>query len=319
MLTVRLGHRLKSQPGTLTRGGPVVGWQLAVMFNGIIAFCYAGIASLITVGLFRTQQLSSNSPAMATAAIFYSCAVHHGHHASLLLWAFSSQGSGQDSLAVRAVFDGWHTVAIDGVGAVVAVTYLALRRNDNALLNTPQMFDDRVRLAAERALRDLAFADVLTGIPNRAAFQVLADDLVDDDAPVAVLFLDLDGFKGINDRFGHDVGDRVLRDVAQAIAAVLGADEHVFRLGGDELIVVGVEQGGVTVDDFRNRVQGAVARPVATRDGALSVGASCGLAVGAARDLGALLREADQDMYRIKTERRSGQPDRRPPDAVVWT
>ena len=204
---------------------------------------------------------------------------------------------------VRAVFGEWHTVAVDLVGAAVALTYLGLRRNYKALLNTPQMFDDRVRLAAEQALRERAFTDVLTGIPNRAAYQALVDGLRDDECPALVLFLDLDGFKGINDHFGHDVGDRVLRDVAQAIAGALRDDEHVFRLGGDELIVLALSHDRVAAEDFTSRVAAAVARPVATRDGAITISASCGLAEGAAGDIDALLRAADQAMYRIKAGR----------------
>jgi diguanylate cyclase (GGDEF)-like protein len=203
----------------------------------------------------------------------------------------------------RELFGEWHSAAIDLVGAVVAITYLGLRRNYKALLNKPRMFDDRVRLASEHALREVAFRDSLTGIPNRAAYQGLADGYEGDDRPAVVLFLDLDGFKAVNDRFGHDVGDRVLRDVAQAVAGALREDEYVFRLGGDELIVIGISHDHGAVTSLKARVEAAVVQPVATRDGCLTIGASCGMAEGAASDIGVLLRTADQDMYRIKADR----------------
>lgn len=281
---------------------PGMGWQMAAGLNGVIALCYVVIASLIALGLVRTRQMSTNPLAVATAAIFYTCAIHHGHHAAHLVWAFAGETTA-DLAIVRAVFGEWHTVAIDGVGALVAITYLGLRRNYKALLNTPQMFDDRVRLAAEQALRDLAFTDSLTRIPNRAAYQALTDGLSEDQRPAVVLFLDLDGFKGVNDRFGHDVGDRVLRDVTQAIAGTMRENEYVFRLGGDEMIVVGLSLDQAEVAHLVTRVEVAVALPVDTRDGPLTIAASCGVAQGAARDIGALLRQADQDMYRIKAER----------------
>jgi diguanylate cyclase (GGDEF)-like protein len=164
----------------------------------------------------------------------------------------------------------------DAVGAAVAIIYLGLRDAAKGVLSTPQMFDDRVRMAAEEALRDLAFTDSLTGIPNRAAYQALADGFAGDRRPAAVMFLDLDGFKDINDRFGHDVGDRVLRDVAQAVAGALREQEYVFRLGGDEMIVVGIGRDPLTVGEFRARVEAAVACRVATREGPITVGASCG-------------------------------------------
>jgi diguanylate cyclase (GGDEF)-like protein len=296
-----------------------MGWELAAALNGLIALCYVAIAGLISLGLIRTRQLSSNPLAVATATIFYTCAVHHAHHGAHLLMTFGEGASPADLAAVRAVFGEWHTVAVDLVGAAVALTYLGLRRNYKALLNTPQMFDDRVRLAAEQALREVAFKDSLTGIPNRAAYQALADGYADDDRPAVVLFLDLDGFKGVNDRFGHDVGDRVLRDIAQAIAGALREDEYVFRLGGDEMIVIGISHDRAAVEAFKARVEAAVVRPVSTRDGSITIDASCGMATGAARDIGALLRTADQDMYRIKARRWARLPVPRVSEAAVPT
>lgn len=293
-----------------------MGWELAVALNGVIALCYVVIAGLITFGLITTRQVSTNPLALATATIFYTCALHHGHHAAHLL-AASSGRSSADLAAVRGVFGEWHTVAIDGVGAVVAIVYLGLRRNYKALLSTPQMFEDRVRSAAEQALRELAFVDTLTGIPNRAAYQALADGLSDDDRPAVVLFLDLDGFKAINDVHGHEVGDRVLREVAQGLAAALVEGEHVFRLGGDELVVLSLAHDHA-VADLRSRVEAAVARPLRTRNGTLRPAASAGSAEGAARDIGELLRLADQRMYQVKAQRTAARvPDPWPPAGEV--
>lgn len=295
-----------------------MGWQAAVVLNGLIAACYVAISLLIAQGLLRTRQVTSNPLAVATAAIFLSCAAHHFHHASHLFVAYGGQGATNELLAVRAVFGEWHTVAIDGVGAIVAVTYLGLRRSYKTLLNTPQMFDDSVRRAAEARLRELAFSDLLTGIPNRAAYQVLADELTRDKRSVAVLFLDLDGFKRVNDRFGHDVGDRVLHDVAQALVRAVGQDEQVFRLGGDELIILGIGHDDVQAAELLERVTQAVRQPVRTRDGDLIVSASIGVATGPASRVDELLRIADSDMYRIKATRQDpyGLPAPRTQPAV---
>jgi len=202
-----------------------MGWILAVSVNGVIAVCYILIAGLIGQGLIRTRQVRSNPLAMATAAIFISCAVHHAHHALHLVSAFGPAGH-HDLVSVREMFGEWHSVAIDVVGAVVAVVYLGMRRSYKTLLNTPAMFDDAVRVAAEQHWRERALTDPLTEIPNRAAYQHLADELaVDPDVgDVAVLFLDLDGFKPVNDLYGHDAGDRLLHEMAQRLTADLGAD-----------------------------------------------------------------------------------------------
>lgn len=295
-----------------------MGWQAAVVLNGIIAGCYVVISFLIARGLLRTRQLKSNPLAVATAAIFLTCAVHHFHHAAHLVVAFGEHEGPNQLLAIRAVFGEWHTVAIDGVGALIAMTYLGLRHNYKALLNTPQMFDDSVRRAAEQRLRELAFTDLLTGIPNRAAYQLRADELIGDDRSVAVLFIDLDGFKGVNDQFGHDVGDRVLHEVAQVLVGALGENEHVFRLGGDEMIILGVGHDGSAAADLFGRVTAAIRQPVRTRSGDLLIEGSIGVATGRASRVDELLRVADSDMYRIKAARqgRVGVPPPRRHDAA---
>ena len=276
-----------------------MGWQAAASLNVLIALCYVLISGLILQGLLRTRQLTSNPLAVATAAIFTTCALHHGHHAAHLMIAFG--GGAHDLSGIREVFGEWHTVLIDAVGAAVAVTYLGLRRNYKTLLNTPAMFDDAVRVAAEERLRELAFTDQLTGIPNRASYQQHADALVGDLRPVAVLFVDLDGFKAINDRHGHDTGDRLLHDVAQHLAAGLGDGESVFRLGGDEFVVVGVGHGPAEAAELVERVRSTIAAPIQVRDGAVVVSASIGLATGVARTgIDQLLRHADAAMYARK-------------------
>ena len=282
-----------------------MGWELAAGLNVLIATCYVLISSLILLGLMRTRQLATNPLAVATAAIFTTCAMHHGHHAAHLLMAFGDAGHVEQLDAVRAVFGEWHTLLIDGIGAAVAVTYLGLRHNYKALLNTPAMFDDAVRIAAEQQLRRLAFTDLLTGIPNRAAYQHHADGFAGDGRPVAVLFVDLDSFKAINDRHGHDAGDRLLREVAQRMAASLRPDEAVFRLGGDEFVLVGVGYDDDAAQALVERTRAAITAPIAVRDGVISVDASIGVATGTLDSgIDRLLRDADAAMYAMKGDGR---------------
>ncbi|MBW3647564.1 MAG: GGDEF domain-containing protein, partial [Actinobacteria bacterium] len=236
--------------------------------------CYVLISLLILQGLTRTRQLTTNSLAVATAAIFTTCALHHGHLSLELLIPFGGAEHAQELAAARAAASGWHMVLIDALGATVGIIYLGLRRSYKALLNTPAMFDDAVRVAAERQLRELAFTDLLTGIPNRAAYQLHADQLAGDGRPVAVLFVDLDGFKAINDQHGHDAGDRLLREVAQHLAAAVGKGEAVFRLGGDEFVVVAVGCEASAAQALVERMRCAIARPVSVRDGTVGIAAS---------------------------------------------
>lgn len=282
-------------------------WQLVVALNLVIAACYVVISTLILVGLARTRQLRSNKLALATAMIFASCALHHWAHAMHLV--IPEGGGGRAGLeATRQTYSGIHNVLIEVIGAAVAVTYLGLRRTYGSLLNTPAMFDDAVRAAAEEHLRVMAFTDPLTGVPNRAAYQAYADGLAGDPRSVAVLFIDLDGFKRVNDRFGHDVGDRLLQDVAHRIRDGLADEERLFRIGGDEFLVMGVEpadEGGELVA----RVSGLISTPFSMREGTISIGASIGVAHGqSGANVDQLARDADAAMYAIKSSRTEDAP-----------
>jgi len=293
-----------------------MGWQAVVVLNFIIAACYVVIAGLIAQGLVRTRQVFTNPLALATAAIFTTCAIHHAHHSLHLLLGAGAE----DLVTVRAVFGEWHSVLIDALGALIAVTYLGLRRTYKALLNTPAMFEDAVRVASERRLNEMAFTDELTGVPNRAAYQKYADSLAGTDLPVAVCFIDLDGFKAVNDTYGHDAGDRLLHDVAQRLAA--GLDQiRLFRIGGDEFTVVALDIDAAGSEELVLLLTNLITQPVPIRDCEIVIGASIGLARGAASaGIDRLLREADLDMYRIKARVHGSLPGPRvSADPVVMT
>lgn len=288
-------------------------WMAAGVLNGLIAVCYVLIAGFIVQGLVRTSQLTSNPLAVATASIFTTCALHHGHHALHLLTPVT--GTTDDMIALRSVFGEWHVLVIDAFGAGVAVVYLSLRRNYKTLLNTPSMFEDAVRRAAEERLRRQAFTDPLTGIPNRAAFQRLADELAGEDVLVTVSFLDLDDFKSVNDELGHDAGDEVLRELCTRLHEACGPDQHVFRLGGDELAVVLVGEAAHPSCGVAAWAHALLREPVRLEAGLVPVGASIGSTTGSAvHGVDELLRRADAAMYQIKRQRKSGREPRRATD-----
>ena len=169
--------------------------------------------------------------------------------------------------------------------------------------------------AAEAELRSLATVDALTGLPNRRALvTALADALhrnADTPERLALLFLDLDGFKSVNDTFGHDVGDQVLALVGTRLAGCMRGGDVVARLGGDEFVVV-VER----VTDPRDlrplvqRIEGALSTPFELPQATVTIGASVGVASGADASTAAdLLALADRAMYSRKRERHArGRP-----------
>ena len=169
------------------------------------------------------------------------------------------------------------------------------------------MRDVTSRKALEDELRHQAFHDALTGLANRALFE---DHLVQALArarrhrePVAVLFLDLDDFKTINDSLGHQAGDELLRAVAIRIAGVVRAHDTAARLGGDEFAVL-AETGGDDDDGARTiaaRLLEAVADPFAVAGRELRVSVSIGLAWSdGSIGVKELMRDADTAMYAAK-------------------
>jgi diguanylate cyclase (GGDEF)-like protein/PAS domain S-box-containing protein len=163
------------------------------------------------------------------------------------------------------------------------------------------------RVADREALEHHALHDALTGLVNRQFLMERlhqALELVERRRhEVAVLFCDLDEFKDINDTFGHDIGDEVLKEVADRISGVLRASDTAARLGGDEFVVL-CEDIDDRIEAFQivERIRQAVLEPVCYEDLRLHVTMSIGVAFAGSgdADLARLLREADRNMYRDK-------------------
>jgi len=157
-------------------------------------------------------------------------------------------------------------------------------------------------LAAVESLSD-SDRDPLTGLPNRSVFEArLKESIQRSVADFAVLFLDLDGFKQINDRFGHMVGDAVLRMVAERLIHSLRPTDTIARYGGDEFIVLLEDmQGETSAANAAQRLLAAIAEPLAVEGHILRVGASAGIVLRCeCPDLAQTIRAADRAMYRAK-------------------
>jgi diguanylate cyclase (GGDEF)-like protein len=167
------------------------------------------------------------------------------------------------------------------------------------------------RLQVERALREVN-VDRLTGLPNRNVFH----DRLDMDIkkahrsglPLALLFIDLDHFKEINDTLGHDIGDLLLKQVGQRLQAYVRETDTVARLGGDEFTITLADlhdTGKVT--DVAQKIRNDLARPFRLKGELAYISASIGITLYPrdAQNAGDLLRNADQAMYQSKDHGRN--------------
>ncbi|WBO23853.1 bifunctional diguanylate cyclase/phosphodiesterase [Sphingomonas abietis] len=163
--------------------------------------------------------------------------------------------------------------------------------------------DQRERLRTEAKIRKLAFNDSLTGLLNRGSYVDRLRHLTDEGTPLALLSIDLDRFKAVNDQFGHLVGDEVLNQVAERLRSIAGPDDFVARVGGDEfgIILIG-ETAAQRADNVARQVTERLGQPFA----AGSVVAYCGATVGIvlaptdATTTSELRQCADLALYRAK-------------------
>jgi diguanylate cyclase (GGDEF)-like protein len=161
----------------------------------------------------------------------------------------------------------------------------------------------------EEVLRRAALYDDLTGLPNRSHFRdrlmlAMARARRRADFRYAVLLLDLDGFKLVNDSLGHEAGDRLLQEVARRVTVELRANEAAARLGGDEFAVLIEDFAGPEAPAvLAERLQAAVCAPCRLGDTDVAVTASIGIALGADGydDTQAVMRDADAAMYYAKS------------------
>lgn len=161
--------------------------------------------------------------------------------------------------------------------------------------------------ADEAAARHLAMRDRLSGLLNRAGFFAALDGLVLESRrggiDVALLYLDLDGFKEVNDAYGHGTGDRLIRGVAAGLKALVGKEAILARVGGDEFAVaVSSAHVGRIADILSDRIHGFLDEPFVIGERVATVGTSIGVAISRRGGISGeeLVRHADMAMYRAK-------------------
>lgn len=222
-------------------------------------------------------------------------------------------------LALRGRWDGeaWK-IRKDGSELPVWETITTVRNESGRVTHcVSSMIDISERLQAEQEVERLAFYDSLTGLPNRRFLATRIEQAIAvarrTKTSGAVLFLDLDQFKKINDSLGHSAGDEVLVEVARRLQALTRQDDVVSRLGGDEFVILIANAGsnparcGEYIDRVAARIEAELRRPYQVAGRLLHISGTIGVSMfprdgGNASDF---LRYADTAMYRGKAEGRN--------------
>lgn len=222
------------------------------------------------------------------------------------VWVRSDQsGQWQGELPLRRA---------DGEEFVAWLSLASMRDAEGRVTHYSGIFTDiTARKAIEAHIRRLAYYDELTGLPNRTLLQDRLDHALRQarrgQGRVAILFMDLDGFKAVNDTHGHAAGDRLLQAVGRRLLRTVRDEDTVARLGGDEFVVLleGVEsaESAATV---ASKVVSNLSAPFTQGEHEIRIGVSVGISLfpGDAGDAESLVRCADEAMYAVKQRGRNG-------------
>ncbi len=300
------------------------------MGAGICAMHYLGMASLdVTPGIQWNWLLVLASAAIAVVAsavalvIFFALRGYRGVAArnrqvlaALVMGAaisgmhYTGMAAAEFSAASRCLTDGaLHGESLGVIVTVAAALLLSMAMFTSLLDARIQARNERLAMslkAANAELQQIAFRDALTGLPNRLLFDERVASAVErcrrDRTQLALLFIDLDGFKPVNDSFGHRVGDAVLQEVGRRLSFGLRASDTVARVGGDEFVLL-LEAAGdsASVAQVAQRLIDVVSAPMELGGHDMRLSCSVGIAMFPSDGPEAeLMAHADAAMYAAK-------------------
>jgi diguanylate cyclase (GGDEF)-like protein len=279
---------------------------IATSFDGatLIQSLLVGHGSL-TLNLYHTNV--GGSPELISHAGTGTQVRSPGYHQRLDLgggWLLDVTGNAAGSVSANA-----QGFVVLGLGLLVtALIFLLYRVPSRSRERAWGLVGEKTHELEYRALHD-----PLTGLPNRTLVLDRAEQMLARarrlDVPATALFMDVDGFKQINDRFGHQAGDEVLRQVGVRLRAVLREGDTVGRLGGDEFVMlvdsVGLDAVGTQL--VAERVLDVLRQPIELpAQPAISVTASIGIATGIPASAEHLLQDADLALYKAKAMGKDG-------------
>ena len=187
-----------------------------------------------------------------------------------------------------------------------AQDYLVKGKIDGNILERSLLFAIE-RKKAEDIINTLAYHDSLTGLPSRTLFNdrfaMAMADSKRNDKKTAVIILDLDHFKNVNDNFGHDVGDDLLKEVSGRLTSILRQTDTVCRMGGDEFaLLISDASAREMIEEVAQRILAAIGKPFSLHGVKAWISASLGIAIYPedGENLETLFKHADIAMYEVK-------------------
>lgn len=262
----------------------------------------AASESLVSLETTALEAIAVGAPAVARAILDgdrYKQDKARLNSATLEFTQSTLEAVRADQLALRRRAD---AVLLTLLGVALAVGFVTWRRLNASLKRSREVMVD-----AHERIERLATSDMLTGLPNRTALHEGMRTAIAraqrEERQLALLMIDLDKFKPINDRHGHQIGDRVLREAAQRMARLLRGSELHARYGGDEFVALIDDHGDANAGHrVAERLMAGLSEAIAVDGMMLQVGASVGIArfPADAGDADELLRRADLALYRAK-------------------
>jgi diguanylate cyclase (GGDEF)-like protein len=317
---------------------PILPWTriavgAALMGGGVAGMHYLGMAAmrmapgidyhpgwftvslLIAVGasgtaLWLVFRLRGDRPyagvARTAAAVVMGIAIVGMHYAGMAAARFPAGSVCMAINSDRGIDTGWLAILVAVITLAVLAIALLVAILDTRMAARTSVLSSSLAMANEQ-LVELALHDTLTKLPNRILLQDRLEQALEKaerkQLRFAVMFLDLDGFKAVNDAYGHHIGDQLLVEIAQRIRGTLRSRDTVARIGGDEFIIVLELEDMADAVHVADTLIGAVDRPVMVAGHRLQVTTSVGVAMYPedGRTPHALLTNADAAMYHAKS------------------
>ena len=207
-----------------------------------------------------------------------------------------------------------HIQLLNSLASFLAIAIDNSRNYEKVNILNKIIQEEKVELeAANKKITQLATHDNLTGLANRRVFNEILEGAMEQakrrDETLAILFIDLDNFKPVNDTWGHNTGDKVLVEIAGRLKSSLRSSDSVARIGGDEFLILLNPVGNrMETEKVANKIIQKIAEPIKIGEKSINIGMSIGISLYPDRETSVdqLIINADSAMYKIKKGKKNG-------------